>query len=89
MQEQLQDHLQSTDMRNNMPNTDDKKIFVQVNNEVIELLGAEKDAFIADQQQKNAEYEAQEKAKLDAKATAENKLAKLGLTTNDLRALGL
>jgi hypothetical protein len=31
----------------------------------------------------------QEEAKATAKATAEGKLAALGLTTNDLRALGL
>ncbi len=32
---------------------------------------------------------AEEQAKAQAKATAEGKLAALGLTTNDLRALGL
>jgi hypothetical protein len=72
-----------------MTNTNDEKIIVQVNDEVIELLGAEKEAFIVKRQQKIAEYEAQEKAKLDAKTAAEGKLAALGLTTNDLRALGL
>jgi len=37
---------------------------------------------------RTAEKEAEE-AKVQAKATAEGKLAALGLTTNDLRALGL
>ena len=32
---------------------------------------------------------AEDQAKIAAKATAESKLAALGLTTNDLRALGL
>jgi hypothetical protein len=36
-----------------------------------------------------AEIEAETQAKIDAKATAEGKLAALGLTTDDLRALGL
>jgi hypothetical protein len=36
-----------------------------------------------------AEIEAETQAKIDAKATAEGKLAALGLTTDDFRALGL
>lgn len=72
-----------------MTNTNDEKIIVQVNDKVVELSGVEKEEFIVKRQQKIAEYEAQEKAKLDAKTTAEGKLAALGLTTDDLRALGL
>jgi hypothetical protein len=36
-----------------------------------------------------AEIAAETQAKIDAKKTAEGKLAALGLTTDDLRALGL
>lgn len=36
-----------------------------------------------------AELDAEAEAKAQAKLTAEGKLAALGLTTNDLRALGL
>jgi hypothetical protein len=38
---------------------------------------------------KQAELEAEAEAKAQAKAAAEGKLAALGLTTDDLRALGL
>jgi hypothetical protein len=45
----------------------------------------EREAFIA----KQAELAAKAEAKAQAKAVAEGKLATLGLTTDDLRALGL
>ncbi len=44
-----------------------------------------REAFIA----KQAELEAEADAKAQAKVAAEGKLAALGLTTDDLRALGL
>ena len=45
----------------------------------------EREAFIA----KKAELAAEAEAKAQAKTAAEGKLAALGLTTDDLRALGL
>jgi hypothetical protein len=72
-----------------MTKTNNEKIFTQVNDEVIELLGADKEAFIAQRKQRQDDYEAQITAKAEAKATAQAKLAALGLTTDDLRALGL
>ena len=42
-----------------------------------------------DEAKKNAVIEAEVEAKAQAKAAAEGKLAALGLTTDDLRALGL
>jgi hypothetical protein len=72
-----------------MTNTNNEKIYTQVNDEVIELLGVEKTAFIAQRKQTQDDYEAQITAKAEAKTTAQGKLAALGLTTDDLRALGL
>ena len=53
-----------------------------------ELNKAEKDQQVIDEAAYNAS-EAIRQAKAEAKATAEGKLAALGLTTDDLRALGL
>ena len=59
-------------------------------NEVIdrEMTNAEYAIWQADIAQQNEE-KAKAEAKAQAKAEAESKLAALGLTTNDLRALGL
>jgi len=69
-----------------------EKIFVAIDNEKVELTGAEKEAFLAqraidlaDAAAKQAEAE----AKATAKASAQAKLAALGLTVEDLQALGL
>ena len=53
-----------------------------------ELNKAEKDQQVIDEAAYNAS-EAIRQAKAQAKAAAEGKLAALGLTTDDLRALGL
>jgi hypothetical protein len=52
-----------------------------------ELTQREKDT--AEQLAIKAKHQAQADAKAQAKAVAEGKLAALGLTTDDLRALGL
>ena len=59
-------------------------------NEVIdrEMTNAEYAVWQADIELQN-EAKAKDEAKATAKAAAEGKLAALGLTTNDLRALGL
>jgi hypothetical protein len=68
------------------------KIFVQIDKEKIELTGAELDAFLADRQalaDQRAAAEAAAQVKAKAKAAAQAKLAALGLTVEDLQALGL
>ena len=77
------------DMRYKMTKTNEGKIIVQVNDELVELIGAEKEAFIAERKQTQDDHEAQITAKAAAKAAAKAKLVVLGLTTDDLRALGL
>jgi len=68
------------------------KIMVQIDGEVIELKGEEKETFLIDKQKSLddlARIEAEKNAKLAAKAAAQAKLAALGLTVEDLTALGL
>ena len=68
------------------------KIVIGIDDQVIELTGKDKEAFLADRKvtaDAQARREAQELEKAQAKAAAEGKLAALGLTTDDLRALGL
>jgi hypothetical protein len=50
---------------------------------------AQEQAFRLEHEAKVAAAEAEAEAKAQAKAAAEGKLAALGLTTDDLRALGL
>lgn len=69
-----------------------EKIFVGIDNERIELTGAEKEAFLADRKARadyQAQIEAEAEAKAQAKIAAQAKLAALGLTVEDLHALGL
>ena len=67
-----------------------KRIHNTETNEIIdrEMTDAEFDDYQADQEKWQAE-EAQVKAKAAAKAAAQAKLAALGLTVEDLQALGL
>jgi hypothetical protein len=66
-------------------------IFIQIGEEVIELTGADKDAFIAQREADNAEralLEAEYEAKRTARANAINKLAEIaGLTKEELDAI--
>ena len=67
-----------------------EKIFIGIDDQVIELKGADKDAFIADRE---ATVEAQrlleaEQTKKDAdRASAMAKLSKLGLTDDEIASL--
>jgi hypothetical protein len=64
----------------------------QVNDEIIELDQDEYDETIdawSNSKFQKLTFAAEAEAKAQAKATAEGKLAALGLTTDDLRALGL
>jgi hypothetical protein len=68
-----------------------EKIFIGIGEEVIELKGAEKEAFIADRQataDAKAILEAEYKAKQDARESAINKLADIaGLTKEELASI--
>ena len=67
------------------------KIIVGIDEQTIELKGADKDAFIADQEARQAEallLEAEYKAKRDARESAITKLGEIaGLTKEELDAI--
>jgi hypothetical protein len=66
------------------------KIFVQIDDEIIELTGADKEAFLADREaitQAQAVMEAEAAAKAAARESALAKLADLGLTAEEIAAL--
>jgi regulator of protease activity HflC (stomatin/prohibitin superfamily) len=72
--------------------TQSNEVQVQIGDEVKILEGDELIAFNNMRAEIEAEGEARKaeaEAKAQAKAAAEGKLSALGLTTNDLRALGL
>ena len=68
-----------------------EKIFVGINDEVIELTGVDKDAFIAQREADNVQFslrEAEYKAKRDARESAITKLGEIaGLTKEELDAV--
>jgi hypothetical protein len=68
-----------------------EQVFIGVDNEVIELTGAEKEAFLADRAKTNAQielHEAEYKAKQDARDSAIKKLGEIaGLTKEELDAI--
>jgi hypothetical protein len=67
------------------------KIFIGIDDQVIELIGADKEAFIADQEARQSEQallEAEYKAKQDARESAIKKLAEIaGLTKEELASI--
>ncbi len=67
------------------------KIFVGIDDQTIELKGADKETFIADQEARQAEVallEAEYKAKQDARDSAIKKLGEIaGLTKDELNAI--
>jgi hypothetical protein len=67
------------------------KIFIQIDNERIELTGADKEAFLeqrAKDQSEHALHEAEYKAKQDARDSAIKKLGEIaGLTKEELDAI--
>ncbi len=72
-----------------MPTTE--KILIQDNDQIIELKGAEKEAFLADREASKQErilLEAEYKAKQDSRESAIKKLAEIaGLTKDELNAI--
>ena len=73
-----------------MATTNNEQIFIQVNNERIELQGAELETFLADRELRQTEATALQ-VKQDAMATAKEsaliKLQALGLTEQEVLAL--
>ncbi len=69
----------------------EEQIFIGINDEFIELTGADKEAFIADREATNVQIglrEAEYKAKQDARESAIKKLADIaGLTKDELNAI--
>ena len=67
------------------------KVLIQIDDEVIELKGEEKEAFLADKkiiQDSNALLEAEYKAKQDSREKAIKKLAEVaGLTKEELASI--
>ena len=74
-----------------MATTDKNKILIGIGDQVIELIGADKEAFIADKQallDAQALLEAEYKAKQDSRESAIKKLAEIaGLTKDELNAI--
>jgi hypothetical protein len=68
-----------------------EKIMIGIGDEVIELTGADKEAFIADREATNVQFnllEAEYKAKQDSRESAIKKLAEIaGLTKDELNAI--
>jgi hypothetical protein len=68
-----------------------EKIMIQIGEEVIELKGADKEAFLADREATNVQIqlrEAEYKAKQDSRESAIKKLAEIaGLTKDELNAI--
>jgi len=67
------------------------KIIIGIDDQVVELIGADKEAFIADREESNARIlllEAEYKAKQDARESAIKKLAEIaGLTKEELASI--
>jgi hypothetical protein len=68
-----------------------EKIFIQIDNDKIELTGADKNDFIADREERAVQFslrEAEYKAKQDARESAIKKLADIaGLTKEELASI--
>jgi hypothetical protein len=71
--------------------TKSEKVFIGIDEQVIELTGADKEAFIADRDTRQAEQailEAEQSAKRDARESAIKKLAEIaGLTEEELASI--
>ena len=74
-----------------MAKSKEEAIFIQNNNEIIELTGADKEAFLADREATNVQInlrEAEYQAKRDSRESAIKKLAEIaGLTEEELASI--
>lgn len=72
-------------------NKKQEPIFIQIDDEVIELTGADKEAFIADRETRALEvslFEAEQTKKKEARENAIKKLAEIaGLTDEEINAI--
>ena len=69
-----------------------EKLYIQINDEVTELQGEEQQELLdlrSELAQQEVEQEAKRLADKEAKEAAQAKLEALGLTADDLKALGL
>jgi len=64
-----------------------EKIFIQINDEIIELKGEELNAFLADQKERQAEFDAQVAEQEKQKQTKIAAYQKLGLTDEEINAI--
>ena len=62
-------------------------VFVQINDDVIELIGADKEAFIAQREADKAETEARKTEKQAHLQLKKSAYAKLGLTEEEINAI--
>ena len=69
--------------------TQNNDIYIQIDHEKIKLEGQAKVDFLSEVAKRNAETEAEKAKALADKLAATAKLAALGLTVEDLQALGL
>jgi len=65
----------------------DDKIFVGIDNQIIELLGANKDSFIEQQLARQTEINAQQTQFEESKALRISAYTKLGLTTEEIDSI--
>ena len=74
-----------------MAKSKEEQIFIGVDDQIVELVGSDKEAFIADQKattDAQALLEAEYKAKQEARESAIKKLAEIaGLTKDELNAI--
>jgi len=74
-----------------MAKSKEEQIFIGVDDQIVELVGSDKEAFIADQKataDAQALLEAEYKAKQDSRESAIKKLAEIaGLTKDELNAI--
>jgi DNA-binding transcriptional regulator YhcF (GntR family) len=63
------------------------KVFIQEGDQVIELTGADKEAFIADRKQSEAETKAQQTQAQAQKEVKISAYTKLGLTEEEINAI--
>jgi len=70
-----------------MAKSKDEQIFVGIDNEVFELTGKDKDAFIAQRELDIAEHQTNKAKQDEQKALKVSAYKKLGLTTEEINAI--
>ena len=70
-----------------MAKSKEETIFVQDNDQVIELIGKDKEAFLAQREADNAEAQIHEQKREEQKALKISAYTKLGLTEEEINAI--